>query len=129
MLQWIYLTNIDAKYLTNSSPKYWTNCLAKTFTNISPTLFCKRDLIMLWKIGVHHIVTKLTIECDTADVLEQFLSPGQVHIGTDPRDVGTQVSLHVVKGVGHGVHRIDHKLNLPLLFILRVRPNPLLACG
>lgn len=72
-------------------------------------------------------VRSLTVEADAADVLEEFLPSGQVHLGADAGVLGTQVPLHVVEGVGHGVHRIDHKLDLTLLLILGINADTLLT--
>lgn len=72
---------------------------------------------------------RLTVEAGIADVLEQSFSFGGLHLQTDARVVGTQVPLHVVQRVGHGVHRIDHKLHLPFLLVLGINPDAFLACG
>lgn len=60
----------------------------------------------------------LTVEADAADVLEQFLAPGDLHLGADAGVLGTHVTLHVVECVGHGVHGVDDELHLPLLLVL-----------
>lgn len=69
----------------------------------------------------------LTIEANAADVLEELLPSSQFHLRTEASVVGTQVPLHVVEGVGHGVHGVNHKLDLPFLFILGIDPNTLLT--
>ena len=43
--------------------------------------------------------------------------------------IRTQVPLHVVERVGHGVHRVNHELHLPFLLVLGVDPDALLAWG
>lgn len=69
----------------------------------------------------------LTVEADAADVLEELLAPGQVHVGADAGALRTQVPLHVVEGVGHGVHGVDHELDLALLLVLGVDADALLT--
>lgn len=70
----------------------------------------------------------LTVEVNTADVLEQLFASRVLHLRADPRVVGTEVLVHVVKSVCHGIHSIDHKLDLPLLLIVGVFANSLLSC-
>lgn len=104
--------------------------------------FVLRDSLVFWpsstKLSTHHNgpfyclqkdrgISPLTIEADTADVLEEFLPSSQIHLGADAGVLWTQVSLHVVEGVGHGVHRVDHKLNLTLLLVLGVNADALLT--
>ena len=72
-------------------------------------------------------VRPLTVEADVADVLEQFLPSCQVHLGADAGVLRTQVPLHVVEGVGHGVHGVHHELNLPLLLVLGIDADTLLT--
>lgn len=69
----------------------------------------------------------LTVEAGVAYVLEQSLPLGRLHVWTDARVVGAQLPLHGVESVGHGVHRVNHKLHLPLLLVLGVDPDALLA--
>lgn len=70
-----------------------------------------------------------TIEVDSSDVVQQQAPLHGVHVAADAAAVGTQVVVHVVQGVGHGVDGVDDKLNLPLLLVGRVLADPLLACG
>lgn len=58
-----------------------------------------------------------TREVDVADVLEQHCAVNGVHLGAEADFTGTQVFVHVVQSVGHGVNRIDHKLDFSFLFI------------
>lgn len=62
-------------------------------------------------------VGRHTCEVDTADVLEQQCAIDGVHLGAEPDLSRTKVFVHVVQSVSHGVHRVDHKLNLPLLLV------------
>lgn len=41
-------------------------------------------------------ISPLTVEADAADVLEQFLPSGELHVRADPRVLRTKVPLHVV---------------------------------
>ena len=59
----------------------------------------------------------LTIEIDRADVLEEHTSLHGVHLVANAHVAGTQVNVHAVYGVGHGVHCVDHKLHLAFLFV------------
>lgn len=75
------------------------------------------------------VLVSLTVEADAADVLEQLLASGHVHVGADARVLWTQVPLHVVEGVGHGVDGVDHELDLTLLLVLGVDADALLTWG
>lgn len=72
--------------------------------------------------------SQLTVEVNAANVLEQLFASRVLHLGADPRVVGTEVLVHVVESVRHGVHGIDHELHLPLLLIVGVFANSLLPC-
>lgn len=72
--------------------------------------------------------SQLTIEVNAAYVLEQLFASRVLHLGAEPRVVGTEVLVHVVERVCHGVHSIDHELDLPLLLIVGVFANSLLSC-
>lgn len=63
---------------------------------------------------------ELTIKVDRAYVLEEHPSLHRVHLLADTHGAGTQVHVHAVQGVGHGVHSVNYKLHLALLLILRV---------
>lgn len=69
----------------------------------------------------------LTIEAGVTNVLQQSLSFSGLHMWTNARMIRTQVLLHVVQSVGHGVHRVNHELHLPFLLIFGVNPDALLA--
>lgn len=68
-----------------------------------------------------------TREVDVADVLQQHRAVDGVHLGAEADFAGTQVLVHVVQRVSHGVDRIDHELDLPLLFVGRVLTDPLVV--
>lgn len=68
-----------------------------------------------------------TREVDVADVLEQNGAVDGVHLGAEADLARTQVLVHVVQCVSHGVDGVDHELDLPLLFIGRVLADPLVV--
>lgn len=74
-------------------------------------------------------VAALTVEAGVANVLEQRLPLDRLHLQTDAGVIGTQVAVHVVQGVRHGVDGVDDELHLALLLVLGVDPDALLACG
>lgn len=69
----------------------------------------------------------LTIEAGVTNVLQQSLSFSGLHMWTNARMIRTQVLLHVVQSVGHGVHCVDHELHFPFLLIFVVNSDALLA--
>lgn len=71
----------------------------------------------------------LTVEAGVADVLQESLSFRGLHSRANARVVGAQVLVHVVQGVGHGVHRVNHELHFPFLLVLGVHSDALLAWG
>lgn len=71
---------------------------------------------------------RLTIEVDIADVLQQLLASSLLHLWTDTPVVSTEVLVHVVQGVSHGIDGVNHKLNFPLLLIVGIFSNSLLSC-
>lgn len=71
---------------------------------------------------------RLTIEINTADVLQQLPAPRLLHLWTDPPVVSTEVLVHVMQGVSHSVDSVDHELNFPLLLIVGIFPYSLLSC-
>lgn len=71
---------------------------------------------------------RLTIEIHIADILQQLLAPSLLHLWTDTPVVSTEILVHVVKGVSHRIHCVNHKLNFTLLLIVGVFPNSLLSC-
>ena len=62
-------------------------------------------------------VASLTIEIDGKDVVQQGTSVNGVHLVTHSSVAWTEVHVHVVQGMGHGVDGIDDKLHLSFLFI------------
>lgn len=58
-----------------------------------------------------------TREVDVADVLEQHCAVNGVHLGAEADFPRTQVFVHVVQSVSHGINCIDHKLDFSLLFV------------
>lgn len=70
----------------------------------------------------------LTVEVNTADVLQQLLAPCMFHLWADTRIIAAQILVHLMEGMSHGINSIDHKLNSPLLLIVGVFPNSLLSC-
>lgn len=58
-----------------------------------------------------------TCEVDVADVLEQQRAVDGVHFRAETNFSRTEVLVHAVQSVSHCVNRVDHKLNLPFLFI------------
>ena len=75
--------------------------------------------------GVHE--QALTVEAGAADVLQQRLPFRGLHSWANAGMVRAQVLVHVVQSMGHGVHRVDHKLHFPFLLVLGVDSNALLA--
>ena len=59
----------------------------------------------------------LTIEVNGADVSQQFFPIDVGHARTQPGGSGTELAVHVVQSVGHGIHGVHHKLHLPLLLV------------
>lgn len=70
----------------------------------------------------------LTVEADGSDVAEEGPSLHRIHAAADPGPARTQILLHVVQSVSHGVNRIDHKLDFTLLFVRRAPADPLVTC-
>lgn len=68
-----------------------------------------------------------TCEVDVADVLQQNRAVDGVHLGAEAHFAGTQVLVHVVQRVSHGVDGVDHELDLALLLIGRVFADPLVV--
>lgn len=71
---------------------------------------------------------RLTVEINVADVLQQLLAPSLLHLWTDTPVVSTEILVHVMKGMGHSIDCVNHKLNFTLLFIVGIFPNSLLSC-
>lgn len=64
-----------------------------------------------------------TCEVDVADVLEQQRAVDGLHFRAETNLSRTEVPVHAVQSVSHGVNRVHHELNLPFLFIGRVFPD------
>lgn len=69
----------------------------------------------------------LTVEIDPTNVLEEHPPFHGVHLVADAHGAGAEVGVHAVQGVGHGVHRVDYKLHLALLFVLGISADPLVT--
>lgn len=65
----------------------------------------------------------LTIEVDSADVAEQLFAVDVGHARAEARVPVAELPVHVVQGVGHGVHGIHHELNLAFLLVAGVPTN------
>lgn len=65
----------------------------------------------------------LTVEADGADVGQQLLPVDVGHARTQAGVSGTELAVHVVQSVRHGVHGVHHELNLPLLLVGGVTAN------
>lgn len=69
----------------------------------------------------------LTIKASIADVLEESFSFSGFHLWADRGMIWTQVPVHVMESMGHGIHCVNHKLHLSFLLITGVDPDALLA--
>ena len=58
-----------------------------------------------------------TCKVDVTDILEQQSAIDSIHLRAEANFSRTQVFVHVMQRVSHGINGIDHKLDLPLLFI------------
>ena len=65
----------------------------------------------------------LTVEADGADVGQQLLPVDVGHARTQAGVSGTELAVHVVQSVRHGVHGVHHELDLPLLLVGGVAAN------
>lgn len=90
------------------------------------TTVARLGFVFFWSLL---FVAALTVEAGVANVLEQRLPLGRLHLQTDAGVIGTQVAVHVVQGVRHGVDGVDDELHLALLLVLGVDPDALLAWG
>lgn len=69
-------------------------------------------------------ILSLTIEVDSTNVAEQLFAIDVAgHAGAETRVAVAELPVHAVQGVGHGVHRIHHKLNLTLLLVTGITTN------
>lgn len=93
-----------------------------TFVSLLQVKHCYRKTVHVLSVCF------LTIEVDGSDVVEQHLSLHGVHVVADSGAAGTQILVHVVQSVSHGVDRIDYKLNLSFLLVERVPSDPLVTC-
>lgn len=64
-----------------------------------------------------------TCEVDVADVLEQQRAVDGLHFRAETNLPGTEVLVHAVQSVSHGVDCVHHELNLPFLLVGRVFPD------
>lgn len=71
----------------------------------------------------------LTIKADVSDVSQQLLAIYVAHAGAKAWISRAEVPMHAMQRVGHGVHRVHHKLHLPLLLVSGVPANLLQACN
>lgn len=71
----------------------------------------------------NHPAAALTVEADGADVDQQLLAVDVGHARAQAGVSGTELAVHVVQSVRHGVHGVHHKLNLPLLLVGGVTAN------
>lgn len=65
----------------------------------------------LMELGVH------TCEVDIADILEQQCTVDGIHLRAEADFSRTQIFVHAMQSVSHGINCINHKLNFPLLFV------------
>ena len=63
------------------------------------------------ELGVH------TCEVDIADVLEQQCAVDAIHLGAEADFSRAEILVHVMQSMSHGINCVNHKLDLPLLFI------------
>lgn len=70
----------------------------------------------------------LTVKADVSDVSQQLLPIDVAHAGAEARKPRAEISMHPVQRVGHGVHRIHHKLHLPFLLVAGVPSDLLQPC-
>lgn len=66
----------------------------------------------------------LTIEADSTNMAEKLFAIDVIgHARAEARVAVAEFPVHAVQSVGHGIHSIHHKLNLPLLFVTGVTTN------
>lgn len=70
----------------------------------------------------------LTVEAHGADVGQQFFAVDVGHSRAQACVSCAEVPVHLVEGVGHGVHGVHHELHLPLLLIRGVTAHLLQTC-
>lgn len=61
--------------------------------------------------------------------MQQQAALHRVHAAADAVASRTEVLVHTVQSVGHGVDGVNHELDLALLLVARVSTDPLLPCG
>lgn len=83
---------------------------------------------MFAKHGQHYGHWSLTIEVNMADILQQLLAACLLHLWAHSAVVSTQILVHVMKSMGHGIDSINHKLYFTFLLIIGVFSNSLLSC-
>lgn len=67
--------------------------------------------------AANQLAAALTVEANSADVSQQLLAIDVGHARAQAGVSGTELAVHVVQSVGHGVHGVHHKLNLSLLLV------------
>lgn len=70
---------------------------------------------------------RLTIKIDGTDVTQQHSSIHRVHFVTNAHRTWTEVNVHAMECMGHGVHGVNHKLHLPFLLICRIPADSFLS--
>ena len=70
----------------------------------------------------------LTIEVDCPNILQQCPPVCGLHRRAQASVPRTERLVHAVQGVGNGIHRVNHKLHLPLLLVARVSADAFLTC-
>lgn len=70
----------------------------------------------------------LTIKADISDVSQQLFAIYVAHAGTKAWISRAEVPMHAVQRVGHGIHRVHHKLHLSLLLISGIPADLLQPC-
>lgn len=62
-----------------------------------------------------------------SDVLQQLCAIDDIHLGAESHFPRTEIFVHVMESMSHGIYCINNKLDFPLLFIGRIFPNPLMV--
>lgn len=97
---------------------------------ITEILTVSRSLRNVWN-GSHASalsLRRLTIKIDGTDVTQQHSPIHRVHFVTNAHRTWTEVNVHAMECVGHGVHGVNHKLHLPFLLVTGVAAHLLQTC-
>lgn len=71
-----------------------------------------------------NLLGKLTIEVDRANVAEQLFAIDVVgHTWAKAWVSVAELAVHAVQSMGHGIHRVHHKLNFPFLLVTGITAN------